>query len=64
MPLGKFSQRRRERHMDNPVLWVVAGVVGVLLLIFLFRMPAAGKVRSQVRVAVEGFAGGSAASLG
>jgi hypothetical protein len=24
--------------MDNPVLWVVVGVVGVLLLIFLFRM--------------------------
>jgi hypothetical protein len=23
--------------MDNPVLWVVVGVVGVLLLIFLFR---------------------------
>ena len=29
-----------------------------------FAWPAAGKVRSQVRVAVEGFAGGSAASLG
>jgi len=23
--------------MDNPVLWVVVGVVGVLLLVFLFR---------------------------
>ena len=27
----------RERQMDNPVLWVVVGVVGVLLLVFLFR---------------------------
>jgi hypothetical protein len=24
--------------MEGPVLWVVVGVVGVLLLIFLFRM--------------------------
>jgi hypothetical protein len=24
--------------MDNPVLWVVVGVVAVLLLIFLFRI--------------------------
>lgn len=24
--------------MDNPVLWVVVGVVGLLVLIFLFRM--------------------------
>jgi hypothetical protein len=50
--------------MDNPVLWVVVGVVGVLLLISCFAWPAVGKVRSLVRVAVEGFAGGSAASLG
>jgi hypothetical protein len=34
----KFSQAKgRERHMDNPVLWVVVGVVGVLLLLVLFR---------------------------
>lgn len=24
--------------MDSPVLWLVVGVVGVLLLVFLFRM--------------------------
>jgi hypothetical protein len=50
--------------MDNPVLWVVVGVVGFFSSFSCFAWPAAGKVRSQVRVAVEGFAGGSAASLG
>ena len=28
--------------MDNPAIWVVVGVVGVLLLIFLFRMARGG----------------------
>jgi hypothetical protein len=50
--------------MDNPVLWVVVGVVGVLLLIFLFRMARGRQGSVAGRVAVEGFAGGSAASLG
>jgi hypothetical protein len=33
--------------MDNPVLWVVVGVVGVLLLLFLFR--GAGRRGSRGR---------------
>jgi hypothetical protein len=45
--------------MDNPVLWVVVGVVGVLLLLFLFR--AAGGRRGSR--AVEGFAGGGASAV-
>ncbi len=32
--------------MDNPVLWVVVGVVGVLLLLFLFR--GAGRRRGSL----------------
>ena len=32
--------------MDNPVLWVVVGVVAVLLLVFLFR-GTGGKTRGS-----------------
>jgi hypothetical protein len=35
--------------MDNPVLWVVVGVVGVLLLIFLFRMARGRGSRGGLR---------------
>lgn len=36
--------------MEGPVLWVVVGVVGVLLLMFLFRMARGRQSRDRVVV--------------
>ena len=36
-PLASSASGEKGAGMDNPVLWVVVGVVGVLLLVFLFR---------------------------